>query len=562
MTPPYINQLDNAPRGNDCGCAVCVMLAGEDRPEIVTPQTVTALSRRFDANETGTTPDDVVAMLKWLGVDAEIVRDTRYPCISLVDYRSLPVRSQPHIQKLNPRTGKWYWFDDFAHWILRMSDTEYHDPLWHGDLGANRTATKAELDAAELAARRWITSKPVPIRIAKKQNMATPPQTKGKAKVKRGPWKVRSAPNQFDTSVTGSTLATGAEIDVLSIVPGGAYTYGVVSKSVGGAPTYNATATAPFVEYVRADGFERVGQTKPPPDVVIPPAPTRERFAHAKYQLGVNVLQFADYGFRALRDGCRFVLFMDNGGAAVTAARDYPDAIIMYRRYHNSKLDPQSMFNLLDIDWKTAPANLYITLSNENDTQNPNNLPEYLEWFQKVCALIWAINPNVKICFGSWGHGNPNWTDSGVANTWRTLVAPWLNQNAHRVVCDLHTYTKGKRRESHPPTDAKVIGTDWFETRHKFAYDNGLSHAVRHLSGEAGVEAGHGGFPWAGYTEQQFREWAHDVVNAQRIKTPMLLGGALYHYGEHAGWGGYHITPYYGVLTQLWRDDVPYEAAR
>jgi hypothetical protein len=477
-----------------------------------------------------------VTMCASVGLDVSITQDARYPYIALVDYKALPSR--------------WQAGGDFGHYIVRLSETTYHDPLGRGTWGANRTATQAQLDAAELAARRWITSKPVPIRIVK--NMATPPQTKGKAKIKRGPWKVRNAPNQFDASVTGATLATGAEIDVLSVVPGGAYTYGVVSKSVGGAPTYNATGTAPFVEYVRADGFEWVNVQPPPP-----PAPAGERYAHAKYQLGVNVLQYADYGLRALRDGCRFVLFMDNGGAAVQAAREYPDALIMYRRYHRDKLDAQSMFNLIDLDWRTVPGNLFVTLSNESDTQNPNDLAAYLDWFKQVSALVWAVNPNAKLCFGSWGHGNPNWTDSAVANTWRTLVAPWLNNNAHRVVCDLHTYTKGKRRESHPPSDASIIGTDWFETRHKFAYDNGLSHAVRHLSGEAGVEAGHGGFTWANYSEQQFREWATDVVNAQRSKTPMLLGGALYHYGEHPGWLGYHLTRYYGVLTQLWRDDVP-----
>ena len=249
---------------------------------------------------------------------------------------------------------------------------------------------------------------------------------------------------------------------------------------------------------------------------------------------------------------------MDNGGGAITAAREFPDALIMYRRYHSAKLDPQSMFNLLDIDWSTVPGNFIVTLSNENDTQNPNNLPEYFAWFKAVAGLIWSRNPNARIAFGSWGHGNPNWVEKGVADYVRDTVAPWLNQNAHRVVLDLHMYTKGKRRTAHPVAESPIIGMEWFETRHKFAYQNGLSKAVRHVGGEGGVEAGHGGFTWAGYTPTQFKEWAFDVVNGQRECDPPPLGVALYHLGEHVGWRGYWLQPYYGALVELWASDVAY----
>jgi hypothetical protein len=339
-------------------------------------------------------------------------------------------------------------------------------------------------------------------------------------------------------------IKNGTELEVLRIVNG----WGELATTAGGA------ALESHRLFVSAQYLTTGDVIVPPP----PQPPGRSIYGHAKYQLGVNVLQYAQYGQQALKDGCRCVLFMDNGGAAVTAARDYPDAVIGYRKYHSSQLDAQSMFNLIDIDWHTVPSNFYCTLSNESDTWNPNDLPTYFAWFKQVADKIWAVNPKAKLCFGSWGHGNPNWTDPGVAAYWRSVVAPWLNLNSHRVVCDLHMYTKGKRRQEHPPADAKIIGAEWFETRHVFAYRNGLATSVRHIAGEAGVEAGHGGFPWAGYSGQQFKEWSYDVVNLQRATNPEPIGCALYHYGEHPGWRGYWVNGYYNELREMWRDDVPY----
>ena len=140
MDVPYVNQLDNAPRGNDCGPACVAMLTGSVNPALATAETVTDLSKRFDVAQDGTTARDLVRMGEYLGV--ELVADTAapFPCISLVDYKALPRRYQVN--------------GDFAHWIVRLSDTVYHDPLYRGDRGANIVTTKAVLDVAEQAARR------------------------------------------------------------------------------------------------------------------------------------------------------------------------------------------------------------------------------------------------------------------------------------------------------------------------------------------------------------------------------------------------------------------------
>lgn len=370
--------------------------------------------------------------------------------------------------------------------------------------------------------------------------------------------RIRYQPNQGNDTFIAGVIPAGAVVDAQPAPDAtGWYRF----------PFQFEVALKPSVKnpyalwtYALASLFAPVTVTPPDPDPDPDPKPppARSIYKHARYQLGVNVLQFTDWGFQALRNGCRFVLFMDNGGGAITAAREFPDAIIMYRRYHNNKLSPDSMFKLLDIEWETCPANFIVTLSNESDTWNPNNLPEYFAWFKEVAKLVWARNPKVRIAFGSWGHGNPNWVDPAVASYFRDTVAPWLNANAERVVLDLHMYTKGKRRPTHPVAESPIIGMEWFETRHQFAYKNGLSKAVRHVGGEGGVEAGHGGFTWAGYTPQQFKEWAFDVVNGQRATDPEPLGCALYHYGEHVGWRGYWLQPYYGALVELWANDVAY----
>jgi hypothetical protein len=358
------------------------------------------------------------------------------------------------------------------------------------------------------------------------------------------PLRMRTKPST-SAGVVVAYHKNGARIEVDSVANG----WAKLAQTVGGV---SVTSGALSDGFVYADARYLV-----PVDVPKPPA--QSQFLHARYQNGVNCLQFHHYAVRAMADGCRFVMLMDNGGGAQQLAQSYPDAIVMYRRYHSVKLPPQQMVDVLDITWSTLTKNLYITLSNESDTQNPNNLIEYFRWFIECAALIWKKNPSAVICFGTWGHGNPNWPDPSVERVWREVVAPWLNTNKGRVVVDLHTYTKGRRLPSHPPGDAPIIGMDWFELRYRFAYRFGLSVEIPHVSGEWGVEAGHGGFTWAGYTSEQFREWSIITINATRqtfTEAPML-GRALYHYGEHAGWKGYWMQQYYPELVRQWREDLP-----
>ena len=260
MIVPYVNQLDNAPRRNDCGPACVAMLVGAMNPAVATSSTVTDLSLRFDASQDGTTARDLLMMGECLHTEL-VSGSSAYPCIALVDYRMLPQRYQVN--------------GDFGHWIVRLSDTTYHDPLYRGDRGANITTTKAVLDQAEQSARRW--SSIIPNRVRLKSPMVNT-QTSGKARITASEqFRVRSAPTTASSSLTGFYLQPGQIFDVLSTVAAERYTWARV----------NVTAGAVIVGsgYVRGDGWRWVNDPTPVP----PPPPTpSDAWKQAKYLLGVN----------------------------------------------------------------------------------------------------------------------------------------------------------------------------------------------------------------------------------------------------------------------------------
>ncbi|MCI0475405.1 MAG: hypothetical protein L0Y55_04105, partial [Anaerolineales bacterium] len=137
-------------------------MAGVINPAIATQATMIDLSRRFDAPDDGTTPQDLVRMAQYLGVDLVHRETVPYPYITLVDYESLPreFRSQD-------RMG-------IAHWIVRLDDTTYYDPYWWTATQVGpRAATRGVLDAAERNARRRVSRLPLPCRVG----FASPPGT-------------------------------------------------------------------------------------------------------------------------------------------------------------------------------------------------------------------------------------------------------------------------------------------------------------------------------------------------------------------------------------------------
>jgi hypothetical protein len=525
---PYVNQLDNAPRGNDCGPACVAMLTGSVDPALATAATVTDLSKRFDVAQDGTTARDLVRMGEYLGIDLVADTSAPFPCISLVDYKMLPRKYQVN--------------GDFGHWIVRLSDTVYHDPLYRGDRGANIVTTKAVLNAAEQAARRW--SSTIPNRVRLKTTMT---QTSGKALITATErFRVRSAPSTSSGTLTGYWLQPGQLFDVLGTTTAERYTWGKVSVTAGSVVVGDG--------WVRGDGWRFVNTPTPPQPQ--PPTPVQD-WQHAKYLLGVSCLNDGDAGMDALARGCRSVLFMDNLMGAAAAARQYPDAIIAARFWFQNAPDPAWLADHAGAGLANIPSNMWTTCANECDWicyGTPDELRRRFEYERAFCNAMWAKNPSRKLVIGEFSHGTPDITNPAIVQTFKETYYAFAQQNAGRVRIGWHLYTKGKRFADAPPAQAEIDAPEWYEGRDaSFWTQCGASKSVVHFCGETGVEAGSGGFAWAGYSDEQFARWCSWWLDYRRSRPVVLNGACIFQFGYHPNWQGYDVRRFAGVLEDFWK---------
>jgi len=526
MNIPYINQIDSAPRRNDCGPACVVMMTGALFPDRVTPQNVTMLSQLFDAPQDGTTAADLEDMAVYLGITLYQQAVPQYPYIALVDYRRLPYRYQQG--------------GDFGHWIVRLSDTAYHDPLYTGARGANLVTSKAILDTAERECRRW--SRTAPLRVGFKETMT---QTSGKARIKSTPWNVRRSPSTASSTATGYLLQPGQEFDVLGVVKGDdKMDWGRVTVTVGGVRVGDG--------FLRADGWQWV--TTPTP---VPPQPAPADWKHAKYLLGGPRLNEAQAGIDALARGCRSVLFMDNLMGAASAARQYPDARIMARFWFQNAPAPVWLADHAGAGLSDIPLNMWTTCANEADWigyGTPEELRKRFEYERAFAQAMWAKDSSRKIVIGEFSHGTPDITNPEIVKAFRETYYQFAIQNSARVKIGWHLYTKGKRTSDAPPTDAPMIAPEWFEGRDSsFWTQCGGDKRVIHTSGETGVEAGAGGFNWAGYSDDQFAKWCSWWIGYRRGLPVVMDGACIFQFGYHPNWQGYDVRRFVGVLEDFWK---------
>jgi hypothetical protein len=128
---------------------------------------------------------------------------------------------------------------------------------------------------------------------------------------------------------------------------------------------------------------------------------------------------------------------------------------------------------------------------------------------------------------------------------------------------DLHNYSKSNPKN---PKDYRYYAPIWFERRWEFLFTKcGFNPAVRGIvSSEAGIEAGAGGFKWAGFTAQEFEEWCRYYATLQT--TPLIIQGTpypspfiastLFQWGDtnsgSGGWAGYSLDDYVPSLEKFW----------
>lgn len=537
---PYVSQQRNGVL-NDCGPAAALMLSrwlGKGMTD-----TVAQWADRIDAQHDGTTPQDLAGMLKALGLTPLIGMAAPQPRIELVQYNKLPVK--------NPT----YKDGTFAHWIVRLDDTHYHDPLRDGSEGANLTATKAAIDAASLGFSNSVSIVERPAQTT----MAEPARTPYERvyHVINSDATEDEAVAIFRKAWRNNRQTVGASYDDAGVGDG------LKSKTaiIYGIPT---TQQARFTTFYRqwypsvsVQFANTPAPTIPTPPPTPQPQPPSVSFAR---HLGVSALIDAQAGFDALSRGCRAVLFLNNNMAAVQAAQKYPDAITFMRTWWGAKLTPQQMADAMDGGSTSIPRNCYSTVLNESDTWGygtPDELRERFRVEKETCEVVWRADPNRIMCIGQFSHGTPDITRADIRQAWRDTYGAFAIANKGRVRIGWHLYTKGKRFLSHPPQDAPIIGPEWFEGRdNEFWKQTNMPADALCICDETGVEGGAGGFRWAGYNAQQFTEWAWWWLDYQAAKYVKHDAMVIFQYGDHPGWQGYDCRYLVETLTGLWQNKI------
>lgn len=543
---PYVSQIDNAPAKNDCGAACVLMLSkwiGTDAG-----WTVDKLAASIGKLGKLTGKADIEAMLRNVKLTPTSGMALSYPYVALVRYKDLPSRystSFDYDSAGNP----------VLHWVVRLDELTYHDPLYPGTRGANKVITPAQWARAEvgISYRTGITQRP------QEAQMAEP----ARVKYDRVYHVINAGATEdeavaiFRAAFKNNRQTVGFSYDDAGIGDGlqskRAILHGI--KDADRAAFINF-----YRQYYPSVTVEFAGETKPPVVVTPPtPQPQPQGVTFAKH-LGVSALIDAAAGMDALARGCRSVLFLNNTLAAIQAAQKYPDAITFMRVWWGTKLMPHQMADALVGGAKDIPRNCYTTILNECDTWcygSPEEIRERFNVEKQVCENIWRADPNRILCIGAFSHGTPDITRQDIRDAWRATYGQFAIDNKHRIRLNWHLYTKGRRFLSHPPADAPIYEPKWFEGRdNEFWTQTGMPQDVRCTSDETFVEAGHGGGKWAGYTAQQLIEWAwwwRDYKESNFVRHDACL---IFQFGDHPGWQGYDMRYLVETLTGLWQGKI------
>lgn len=505
-TVPFISQLNNAPR-NDCGPACALMLARSvgkgliDTVEQWSKELPTA--RQIDAEDNGTTANELAAMLKKMGCDPILSPVAPYPCIALVDYAMLPVAQR------YDQSGR-----TFGHWIVRLSDTEYHDPYAaHG----NHVADAATLDTAIRtgAGKYW------------------------------GGFVVKVGIRDTARSLPAALIVTGTDGMGVNVRASGA----INAQKIGVMGEGRAMTV---VE--EQSGWSRIQLVDEPPSWAkgwvksdylaartAQPAPVVA--APRKVLVGVNVITDTGALAEAERAGCKFALVMGANREAADFARNHPDGYCMSRVYiGNSRWTADDFIRALGVS-ADMPSNLVLTLFNEADSwgSSPRELEERMRVEVEFVRKARAMECKAVIALGTFSVGNPQFALGApeYADTVR-LIRQYYTPlwDAGEIGLDYHAYA---------PSMAHIYDEDlvWHERRWQFYFtvcgfapDKGQGV----FFGECGVdEEGVGGLPAHKATTEDVTKHIARVVEIQsrpvvvdgREYPSPVRGGAIFCYGNN-----------------------------
>jgi len=314
-------------------------------------------------------------------------------------------------------------------------------------------------------------------------------------------------------------------------------------------------------------GLLKSNQAPPPVD---PPVSTRK-----SYQIGVHVIGNMGAADAAIAAGSKVIFAMHEHLGIHQRALANPGITFIYRGWipGGQRPTPSDMLAKLQVG-RDNPPNLWYVGSNENDHfgDDPEALKGRVLWDGEMFKRLRDIRGDIRYFAGSWGHGCPGRIEDPNGPVTAALMgySDLWNQG---MGIDLHAYTKGKRFQDDPPGNALIHDPIWFEDRAQFWFRNGILDPRKgggFINGETGVEAGAGGYQWAGYSSAQFARHIRTLRALGRADMVIPSGpykgtwpsvniaGAIFQMGDsnfgNGGWGGYNVEGYLPELRTFWAE--------
>lgn len=317
------------------------------------------------------------------------------------------------------------------------------------------------------------------------------------------------------------------------------------------------------------DGWSRIGINSPGVIIQQPVfvSSTYLKFDNPnKYKIGMHFINDHQAAREMLGRGLPVALVMNGKTSANQLAKDFPSALIVYRRDHSGQSASQ-MFNDLEVS-ANDPGNLYYVGANEGATNSEQTITDRFNFDRELAGLInQRRNTNEpKYLAFSGGHGNPAqieeaWMQSLMRNTYAKAYNDGLFQ------FDCHDYTCG----TYPREGAYVKETKWYETRTNWLFTHcGFNPKIKRIwHCESGIEGGcgdkdtkpgtPGGFLANNYSFPEMREHLRRQKEIQSAK--ILVGGVeydspnvcdIYFQGakNDTQWAGYGLSKYYDLFLE------------
>jgi len=339
----------------------------------------------------------------------------------------------------------------------------------------------------------------------------------------------------------------------------------VATAKVNGTDLLQFNPQSPVTYGYCSGDYTEPWTTTPPP-----PQPTRK-----PYRIGVHVIGNMDAADRAIAAGAKVIFAMHEHLGIHQRALANPHITFIYRGWvaAGQRPSPSDVLHHLQVG-RDNPPNLWYVGTNENDHygDDPDALRGRVLWDGELFHRLRDIRPDIRYFGGSFGHGCPGRIEDPNGPVVAALMGYAALWNEGMGI-DLHNYEKGKRYPDDPPGDALIHDPIWYPKRGDFWFRNGILDprvGGGFIHGETGVEAGHGGYNWAGYNQQQFGRSirtlsefgrAPIVVESGPYKgtwPSVDLAGAIFQMGNtdtgSGGWAGYNVENYLPELRTFWAE--------